>query len=112
MGEHLADGHHLLAVGGELRDDVGDPLVEPEDTLAEQLPHHAGDDRPPHRLQDVARIGRGVAVRLEGDEAPAAGDGDLRRRERAVLDLEPSPAQEDVEAGGVDADVGGVDEVT
>ena len=112
MGQHLLDGHHLLAVRGELRDDVGDPLVEVEHAFAEQLPHHAGDDGPAHRLQDVAGLRGGVAVRLEGDEAPVAGDGDLGRRQRAVLDLEPSTAQEDVQAGGVDADIGGVNEIT
>ena len=112
VGQDLPHRHHLLAVRGELRDDIGDPLVEVEHAFAEELPHHAGDDRPPHRLQDVARLRAGVAVRLEGDEAPGSGDGHLGRRERAVLDLEPSTAQEDVQAGGVDADVGGVDEIT
>ena len=69
--EHLLDRDDLLAVGGELRDDVGDPLVESEQTVAEQLPHHAGDDGPPDRLQDVARLVGCVAVGLEGDEASA-----------------------------------------
>ncbi len=96
--EHLVDRDDLLAVGGELGDDVSDPLVQSEQTVAEQLPDHAGDNGPADRLQDVARLVGCVAVGLEGDEASAGRHGDLCRRQWAVFDLQPGAPEEHVEA--------------
>ncbi len=105
VGEDVAHRHRVLPVGGELRDDVGHVLVEVEQPVVEQLPRRAGDDRAPDRLEDVARLGRGVAVGHEGDELALVRDGDLRRRQRAVLDLESDTPQEHIEPSGVERHV-------
>src|SRR5437764_206618 len=47
-------------------------------SVTQQLPHHTGDDRPTDGLEDVARIGRRIAVRLERHELPRVRDRDLR----------------------------------
>jgi hypothetical protein len=113
VGEHVLDGHRLLPVGAELRDDRGDGLGQREPSLAQQLPRRAGHEGPAHRLQHVpGNVGFDLRVppRLEGHQPAVAGDGELGGGQRAVLDLQPGPAEQDLQAEPVDPDrLGGDD---
>ena len=103
MRQHLLDGDDVLPVGRELRDDVADPLVEREQAVREQLPDDCGNDRPPDRLQDVARLGARGAERLERDEPAVTRDGHLGRGQGARVDLQPHAPQEHVQPSRIDA---------
>jgi hypothetical protein len=102
--EHLLDRHRLLPVGRELRDDRGDLLADVQQSLADQLPHGARDDRPSDGLQDVPGVRVRVAPGLESHQSAAPGDGDLGGGQRPVVDFETDTAQEQTQPVRVDAD--------
>jgi hypothetical protein len=102
VGEHLFDGDTLFSVGGELGDDLGNPLARVEQAVANQLPDDPGHDGAAGGLEDVAHLRCGVAERFECDKLAVMGDCHLARREQAGCHFEPHPARQHVEAPRID----------
>ena len=93
MGEDLLDGDGVLAVGAELGDVVGDPVLQSQRALAEQQPDGAGDDDLARRVAVEAAALRGAEGGVDHHLA-VQGDGQLAGGEGARLDLPSGPGQQ------------------
>ncbi len=103
--DDLFDGDGILSVRAEFRNVGGDGPRRVEQPVGDELPQHTGDDGPAGRLQDVTGRRRGGAERLRDVLLAVDMYGNLRRRQCAVVDLEPAPVDQDVEPALVGFDV-------
>ena len=111
VGQEFQDGEFPLAVGLEARKVLGHGIGEPEQALFHQLPDGGCDydlrvgEQQPERV--AVGLGRRPAAGLpEGPlehEFAAAGEGDLRTRIAALLDMGFDRPDEPGERGGIEA---------
>jgi len=114
MEESLLDGDHVLTVAAELRDYVGDFLVQPQEAVFEEGPHGRGHDRlgrGEDRVQSLLAGRRLVPIVGDGSEHPEAGQPPFSgnrngcARESPVLHIPLDSLEEGVQPVRVDSHV-------
>ena len=117
MRHHLMQGDLALAALREFRQVVGDPVHKGELTLLDQGPHrrtgqHLGlAEQQKQRLAGrrlARRFGPRVAIAAEQRQLPVPGQGDLRARIAALLDMLADQPVEMLQRLGGKAELGGI----